>query len=176
MSRPTITVGRPRAAERWTSSIASRTAACRLTALTASPLSTATPRSSASSVSARYMRPVSTNVAPMRCASAWPTVLLPAPDGPSMATVNGALMPRSRLARQRAHLPCGQTTKLAGAQRPKRERADPGPHQPLDAATDGLEQPPNLPLPSLTDADRQPRPVLGAEAFDGGGRGPPALA
>ena len=35
------------------------------------------------------MRPVSTKVASIRCANAYPMVLLPEPDGPSMATASG---------------------------------------------------------------------------------------
>ena len=52
----------------------------------ASPSSGETPRSSAANVNARYMSPVSMKVASVRSASAYPIVLLPEPDGPSMAT------------------------------------------------------------------------------------------
>jgi hypothetical protein len=54
----------------------------------AMPSSTSTPDSTAARVSARYMSPVSTKFAPMALARAYPTVLFPAPDGPSIATVS----------------------------------------------------------------------------------------
>ena len=128
------------------------------------PSSRSIPRSSAASVSARYISPVSTKVASMRRASARPTVLLPAPDGPSTAT-------RTRHRRgappaSAADLGRPQVTPLALAQAGERQRPDPRANETLDGRADGIEEAAHLPLAALADPDPQPRAGLVAVALD----------
>ena len=112
------------------------------------------------------MRPVSTKVASIRCANAYPMVLLPEPDGPSMATASGpspVLASRSpltrrsgRLAHQPSNLGRGQRPPLPEAQAPDGERAQPDPDQPNDPQPNGSHEAPHLSLAPLAQAHPQP--------------------
>src|SRR5712692_11310842 len=115
------------------------------------------PRSAASLVMARYMRPLSMNGSPSAWATRRPTADFPDATPPSIVTIIRPRSPRVHCDRtaQRGDLGLAEDTPVAGFQATKLEGTEADPVERLHFVTDGVEHAADLAMAALADHDPQ---------------------